>query len=249
MSMALSAAGSPTGSGSECEAQGLKERWALDEETRMDLALLAEDAVRKGPSNGVVFSFWAARFAQASSLRPPQGARELAPEALRGSLFDWLSRSDSQGVKSARRRWPQALALAGALDFGPDGLDGEKAYAQACSLAARWIEAWHPDFDGAPHGFRTPQSQDLVAQARRGMCQAAIQTLFEFSEELGIESPVEKAKMIIARDGLRAKASSDHPGAFVFKKPAYVQKLALYMERCALEACASPGVSGPRPRL
>lgn len=222
--------------------------WASDEETRMDLELLAEDARgARGPLS-LPMRFWVYRLDAAKRLSPVDlAALRPVDAAERERLAIWLSSSESQGIKAARRRWAPALALAGAFDVD-EGEGAKPAFLKASALAGAWLLSWHPDF--ARKALDRGPASALVAQGRREISVVALGSLFDFGAQLGLSNPESLAIKAVSETELNEYSFSIGrvPSA---DGQARAQALALYLERVALERSALSGKPGglARPRL
>lgn len=174
----------------------LRQTWAQDEETRLDLSTFGHDLVgalhmgahAPSPSRLDIQLF------RDLSAMPPQELPS-APSMNSGAarvLRAFLDTHASTVLHTARRRWAQSLALAGAFDFNADSDDFSAAFSQAAELGAHWYLKSHPDFKQHDERSLTRPLADQIQDAKRDCAQVFMQSLLRLGREMEIDSFVDK---------------------------------------------------------
>jgi hypothetical protein len=235
--------------------------WAADEETRLDLHELAQEAIhslhRFGANrNGAGTRWLPDHFRQLSTLDEKDLARP-APisHAQACEVLNFLAAPGKGPLHVARRRWPQALALAGLWDFG---FGPDMAFEQAAQIAAQWLAGAHPDFRTRPSAMTTPQAAALVDQGSRETCAQALGSLFDFADQLGVSGAFETFQKLAAAE-LGKTHRADHaflhlrqqkglpPPGDATELAALIEKL--WLGRAAPNPAPQNDTARPRPRI
>lgn len=172
-------------------AENARRAWILDEDVQIDMHELAAAinyCGRSGRDSGAVLEL-GHRLRRLDETRgsEPQAAlasswTSIAPEP----LYEGLGQERYLPIlKAGRRRWAQALGLAGCFDLNhPD-----VAFDQASAIGMRWLAMFHPDFSK----IKPDNSCDLIIPARRDISSTFFASLMSFGQDLKVENSFERA--------------------------------------------------------
>lgn len=232
-------------------AANARRAWCLDEEVKIDMGELAS-ALRErrmgisgSGAAGASSQTLACRLGALEKMAPDQQAREseLLPCMWSTNMVEALCKPEFSGVlKKGRRRWAQAIGLAGGFNLK----NPEQGFDQACEIAVRWLAAFHPDFSNS----RPDNSAEIVVATRRELSSVSIASLIRFGEEMRVDNAFERAVAVCR--AVSATAATD----FVVSKtsrlgdPAVALRLEAWMEGEWIGLAAGPaqksGARGPR---
>lgn len=171
-------------------AQALK-LWASQEDPLMDLECMASEWMSGGTGWSVPNREQFARHFNAESKRAPV---ELSAARTRtwmdvGSINSSLLRQESRAIRSGRRAWAQALALAGCVDFGPSWDDAPKGFDHIAGLAACWYWTRSPLLnEGVRQTGKRPLG-DQIDEQQQLVCDQALASAIRAGHDLGLENP------------------------------------------------------------
>lgn len=175
-------------------AANAKSLWSRDIEVQFDMHELA---------NQLVYSRCTSRDAEAVAILAGRlqrfegigaGDAQLAiSSTLRPIANETLLAVFSQpqlmpALKAGRRRWAQALGLAGCFELENPLL----AFDQASAIGMRWLAMFHPDFST----IKPDNSCSLIIPARRDISSVFFGSLMNFGKDLNIEHPFERAMAV-----------------------------------------------------